>query len=62
MAPDGSVRFEPIVGQKPPPVLGDEIDRLDDVFELVLVDEIVEVDPDPARLDDLTAFADLRLR
>ena len=59
MTPKGGVGFESIVGQKSPSVLGDQVDRLDDVFELVFVDEVVEVDPDPPGLDDLAALADL---
>ena len=60
VTPNGSVRFEPVEGEKSPPMFGDEIHRLDDVLELVLANEIVEVDPDPARFYDLTTFANLR--
>ena len=40
-------------------MFGDQVHGLDDVLELVLVDEVVEVDPDPPRLDDLATLADL---
>ena len=59
MTPEGGIGFESIVGQKSPAVLGNQVHRLDDVLELVFVDEVVEVDPDPAGLDHLATLADL---
>ena len=42
-------------------MLGHQPDRLDHVVEHGLGDEVVEVDPDPARLDALAAVRDLAL-
>ena len=34
---------------------GDEVDRFNDVVEHSIRDEVVEVDPDPSRLDSFAA-------
>ena len=47
--------------QQPPAVRGDDLDRLEDVVEDRLADEVVEVDADPAGLDALAAARDLAL-
>ena len=53
--PQPGRRVEAVVRQQPPAVVGDQRDRLDDVVEHGLGDEVVEVDPHPAGLDALAA-------
>ena len=57
--PQPRAGIEAVVGQQRCTAVGDELDRRQDVVELGLVDEVVEVDPDPAGLDALAARADL---
>src|SRR5664279_4724659 len=59
MTPQARGRVEAVVLQKPPSVPGYEPDRVDEVGEDRLGDEVVEVDADPAGFDALTAVGDL---
>src|SRR5712692_5800148 len=59
--PEAAPRIEVVLGQEPPAVSGDEVHRLEDEIEHRLRDEVVEVDPDPPRLDPLAAAIDLAL-
>ncbi len=52
---------EAVVAEQPPAVAGDQAHRLDEVVGDGVGDEVVEVDPHPARLDALAAAGDLAL-
>ena len=59
VAPQPGVGVEPVVGQQPVAVGGDQVDCVDEVAGDGAGDEVVEVDPGPAGLDALAAVADL---
>ena len=61
VAPQAGLGIEPVLGQQPPPLARDEVDRVEDEREHRLADEVVEVHPDPAGLDPLAAAGDLAL-
>src|SRR4029453_10548618 len=61
MMPEPGVGIEAVARQQPPAVSSNEVDRVEDVGEDSLADEIVEVDPDPTRFDALAAARDLSL-
>ena len=52
-------RIEAVPRQEPPSVGGDQVDRIQDVVEHPLGEEVVEVHPHPARLDALASGGDL---
>ena len=56
--PAAGVGVEPVVGQQFPAVVGDPADGIEDEGEDLLGQEIVEVDPHPARLDAFAAVQD----
>ena len=53
--------LEAVLGHEPPAVARHEVHRVEDELEDRLADEVVEVHPDPARLDPLAAAGDLAL-
>ena len=59
--PQTRVGLEAIARQQLVALVGDQVHRIDDVVERLLVDEVVEVDTDPAGLDALAASIDLAL-
>ena len=60
MPPESGQRIEPVVREQPVPVARDQVDGLDvGAAEGVLVDEVVEVHPGPARLDAFATVQDL---
>ena len=61
MAPQPAVRFEPVVRQQFPALLGQQDDGLDQVVADRVADEVVEVHPGPAGLDALAPDVDLLL-
>src|SRR5262249_27353887 len=61
MAPAPGDWVEYIVCEQAPAVPGDHAHRLDDVVGDDIGDEVVEVDPHPARLDPLASSGDLPL-
>src|SRR5690606_13019460 len=61
VTPHGGGGIVPVLGEQAPPQVGDQVRRFDQVLELLLGDEVVEVDPHPARLDNFTASGDLLL-
>ena len=61
MPPQARRRVEGVLGKQPVPVVGDQVNCVDDVAEGVLADEVVEVHPGPAGLDALAAVQDLLL-
>ena len=61
MPPQARGGLEPVVGQQAPAIGRDQVHGREDEFEHGIADEVVEVHPDPARLDPLAPALDLAL-
>ncbi len=59
VTPQTGRRLEGVAGEEGGSFCCDEANGIDDVVEGLVVDEVVEIDPDPAGLDALTAAGDL---
>ena len=59
MAPQPGCRVEAVLGEQLPAVLGEQVDRIEEVVEHGLGDEVVEADAGPARLDAFATMCDL---